>query len=45
MKRIVARAWKLIRGPLQWRVLWFAHAKFMVGVTGIVRNEAGKSCF
>lgn len=32
MKRIVARLWKLIRGPLQWRVLWFAHAKFMIGV-------------
>ncbi|MCX0245260.1 NUDIX domain-containing protein [Streptomyces drozdowiczii] len=42
MKQIVARAWKLMRGPLQWRVLWFAHAKFMVGVTGVVRNEAGE---
>ncbi|MFH8220442.1 NUDIX domain-containing protein [Streptomyces sp. NPDC018057] len=42
MKRIVARMWKLIRGPLQWRVLWFAHAKFMVGVTGVVHNEAGE---
>jgi len=42
MKRIVARVWKLIRGPLQWRVLWLAHAKFMVGVTGVVRNEEGE---
>ncbi|MFE5810172.1 NUDIX domain-containing protein [Streptomyces sp. NPDC056491] len=42
MKRLVARVWRLIRGPLQWRVLWFAHAKFMVGVTGVVRNEAGQ---
>ncbi|OKJ78531.1 NUDIX domain-containing protein [Streptomyces sp. CB02460] len=42
MKQIVARAWKLMRGSLQWRVLWFAHAKFMVGVTGVVRNEAGE---
>ncbi|MEU0841373.1 NUDIX domain-containing protein [Streptomyces sp. NPDC005962] len=42
MKRIVARAWKLIRGPLQWRILWLAHAKFMVGVTGVVRNEHGQ---
>jgi ADP-ribose pyrophosphatase YjhB (NUDIX family) len=41
MKRIVARMWKLIRGPLQWRVLWFAHATFMVGVTGVVRNGQG----
>ena len=42
MKRIIARMWKLIRGPLQWRILWFAHAKFMIGVTGVVRNEAGE---
>jgi ADP-ribose pyrophosphatase YjhB (NUDIX family) len=42
MKKIAARVWKLIRGPLQWRVLWFAHAKFMIGVTGVVRNEAGE---
>ncbi|MFR9726764.1 NUDIX domain-containing protein [Streptomyces sp. MS19] len=42
MKRLAARLWRLIRGPLQWRVLWFAHAKFMVGVTGVVRNDAGQ---
>ncbi|MCZ1009425.1 NUDIX domain-containing protein [Streptomyces lydicus] len=42
MKRLLARLWRLIRGPLQWRVLWFAHAKFMVGVTGVVRNDAGQ---
>ncbi|MEU6482944.1 NUDIX domain-containing protein [Streptomyces sp. NPDC046887] len=42
MKRLIARLWRLIRGPLQWRVLWLAHAKFMVGVTGVVRDDAGK---
>ncbi|MGW1009022.1 NUDIX domain-containing protein [Streptomyces termitum] len=42
MKRFVARVWRLIRGPLQWRVLWFAHAKFMVGVTGVVRDDRGR---
>ncbi|MEU9285692.1 NUDIX domain-containing protein [Streptomyces sp. NPDC048275] len=42
MKRIIARVWKLIRGPLQWRILWFVNAKFMIGVTGVVRNEAGE---
>lgn len=42
MKRVVARLWRFIRGPLQWRVLWLAHAKFMVGVTGVVRNDAGQ---
>lgn len=42
MKRLIARLWRLIRGPLQWRVLGFTHAKFMVGVTGVVRNDAGQ---
>lgn len=42
MKSIIARLWKLFRGPLQWRILWLAHAKFMVGVTGVVRNEEGQ---
>lgn len=27
---------------MQWRVLWLAHAKFMVGVTGVVRNDHGQ---
>ncbi|MFF0183575.1 NUDIX domain-containing protein [Streptomyces sp. NPDC005244] len=27
---------------MQWRVLWLAHAKFMVGVTGVVRDDHGQ---
>lgn len=42
MKTLIARLWRLIRGPLQWRVLWLWHAKFMVGVTGIVRDGEGR---
>lgn len=42
MKRIVARLWRIIRGPMQWRVLWLAHAKFMAGITGVVRDDAGR---
>ncbi|MHC5903591.1 NUDIX domain-containing protein [Streptomyces sp. S6] len=42
MKRLVARLWRLLRGSVQWRILWFAHAKFVVGVTGVVRNDAGE---
>ncbi|MFJ6724329.1 NUDIX domain-containing protein [Streptomyces sp. NPDC091281] len=42
MNRLIARLWRLIRGPLQWRVLWLTHATFMVGVTGVVRNDAGQ---
>ncbi|MDQ0992147.1 NUDIX domain-containing protein [Streptomyces sp. V3I7] len=42
MKRLILPVWRAIRGPLQWRVLWFAHAKFMVGVTGVVRDDSGR---
>jgi ADP-ribose pyrophosphatase YjhB (NUDIX family) len=42
MKNLLARLWRLIRGPLQWRLLWLWHAKFMVGVTGIVRDSEGR---
>lgn len=41
MKRLTARIWRLIRGQMQWRVLWLAHSKFMVGVTGVVRDADG----
>ncbi|MET9169854.1 NUDIX domain-containing protein [Streptomyces misionensis] len=42
MKRLILPVWRAIRGPLQWRILWLAHAKFMVGVTGVVRDDAGR---
>lgn len=42
MKSFVARLWRIIRGPMQWRVLWLAHSKFMVGVTGVVRDDQGR---
>ncbi|MGW4383491.1 NUDIX domain-containing protein [Kitasatospora sp. NPDC004531] len=42
MKKIAVRLWRSIRGPMQWRVLWLWNAKFMVGVTGIVRDDAGR---
>jgi 8-oxo-dGTP diphosphatase len=42
MKKLIAGLWRIIRGPMQWRVLWFAHAKFMVGVTGVVRDTEGR---
>lgn len=41
MKQLVARLWRGLAGSLQWRILWFRHAKFMVGVTGIVRDPDG----
>jgi len=41
MNRLIARLWRAVR-PIQWRVLWIAHAKFVVGVTGVVRDDAGR---
>jgi len=41
VKKLIARLWHLLRGPLQWRIQWFVHAKFMVGVTGVVRDADG----
>jgi 8-oxo-dGTP diphosphatase len=42
MKRFVARIWRGISGSMQWRILWLTHAKFMIGVTGVVRDEQGR---
>ncbi|OKJ08356.1 NUDIX domain-containing protein [Kitasatospora sp. CB01950] len=42
MKRLTVKLWRAIRGPLQWRVLWLWHSTFMVGVTGIVRDDRGR---
>ncbi|ONH59043.1 NUDIX hydrolase [Frankia sp. CcI49] len=42
MKRIAAMAWRALRGSVQWRVLWLWHATFMVGVSGIVKDDEGR---
>jgi 8-oxo-dGTP diphosphatase len=42
MHRLIARLWHGIRGPWQWRLLWFSNAKFMIGVTGVVRDQDGR---
>ncbi|MEU6347556.1 NUDIX domain-containing protein [Streptomyces sp. NPDC046977] len=42
MKRIIAGLWRIIRGPLQWRVMWLTNSKYMVGVTGVVRDSEGR---
>lgn len=41
MKKLIVRLWRLVNGSLQWRILWLRHAKFTVGVTGIVRDADG----
>jgi 8-oxo-dGTP diphosphatase len=37
-----AAIWKKCSGRLQWRLLWLTQAKFMVGVTGAVFDDAGR---
>ena len=39
MTKILLTVWRLIKGPLQWYVLWFFHSKFIVGVSGVVLND------
>ncbi|MGW4797709.1 NUDIX hydrolase [Nonomuraea sp. NPDC004297] len=41
MRTLIARLWRGIRGSVQWRLLYLAQAKFMVGVTGVVRDHDG----
>lgn len=42
MNDLIARLWRSIGGSLQWRLLWISQAKFMVGVTGVVRDGDGR---
>src|SRR5215217_2667784 len=42
MTKILLRVWRMLRGRGQMRVLWIFHAKFMIGVCGIVQNEQGQ---
>ncbi|NBE98101.1 NUDIX domain-containing protein [Nonomuraea sp. KC401] len=41
MKRLLARLWHGLRGPVKWRLLYLSQDKFMVGVTGVVRDPDG----
>ncbi|MGH3766194.1 MAG: NUDIX domain-containing protein [Pseudonocardiaceae bacterium] len=42
MSRLIARIWRALRGPVQWWILWVAHAQFIAGITGLVRDDAGR---
>ncbi|MFG1694937.1 NUDIX domain-containing protein [Nonomuraea sp. NPDC049309] len=42
MKRLIARLWRSLRGSVQWRLLYLTQDKFMVGVTGVVRDREGR---
>jgi ADP-ribose pyrophosphatase YjhB (NUDIX family) len=41
LNRILVKIWRMIRGPFQWRVLWFMHSKFIAGISGVVVDENG----
>ena len=40
--KILARVWRLGGQRWRWRVLWLVNPTFMVGVTGVVFNDAGQ---
>lgn len=42
MHGLIPTLWRSLRGPLQWRILYLVHAKFMVGVTVACWNENGE---
>ncbi|MFF9759680.1 NUDIX hydrolase [Streptomyces caelestis] len=41
MRRLIARLWRLLR-PVQSRIMWLLHTKYVVGVTGVVRDDEGR---
>jgi 8-oxo-dGTP diphosphatase len=42
MNRAKLALWHAFKGPLQWRALWVAHDKFIIGVSGVILNEDQK---
>lgn len=42
MNTLIAKLWRAMRGTMQWRVLHFFHATFMIGVTGLIRDDHGR---
>ncbi|CAM5671542.1 NUDIX hydrolase [Streptomyces fumanus] len=41
MRRLLVRLWRALR-PVQSRLMWCLNAKFVVGVTGVVRDGEGR---
>lgn len=39
MTDMLVRIWHLIRGPLQWYVVWLFQHKFVVGVSGVIFDD------
>ncbi|MBC7273183.1 NUDIX hydrolase [Streptomyces broussonetiae] len=41
MRRLLVALWRALR-PVQTRLVWCLNAKFVVGVTGVVRDDEGR---
>ncbi|MBK5275607.1 MAG: NUDIX domain-containing protein [Desulfuromonadales bacterium] len=39
MNTFLVKIWKMLRGPLQWYILWVMHDKFIIGVSGVILND------
>jgi 8-oxo-dGTP diphosphatase len=42
MHTLLAKIFRLLRGKLQWYLLWIFHDKFIIGVSGVVQDGEGK---
>ena len=42
MTAVLLALWRLIRGPLQWRVLWLVNSKFIVNASGVGLDDRGR---
>lgn len=40
--RLLADAFRGLRGSLQWRVLWATQHKYVIGVSGVVHDDQGR---
>ncbi len=40
--RLSSRLWQRMSGRLQWRLHWLINSKFVVGVSGIISDDAGR---
>ncbi|MEO6890441.1 MAG: NUDIX domain-containing protein [Ktedonobacteraceae bacterium] len=42
MNALLVRIWRLLRGTPQWYILYLAHRKFIIGVSGVIVNDHGQ---
>lgn len=42
LRKIIHTLWRMTPTALHWRLLWLTHARFNVGVSGLVTNSAGE---